>query len=188
MSPEHRAGDLGWKPDEAGLQFTERPAPAPVLRVLSVIPFMLAGAVGVISLVAWLAVLVFGAGIDRGPVWQWAAGRSPGEALTQVGLLILVGIACAAVVVGSIFATGIGFGASQPPWFWPLSEGIAGLAGLGLLAGRTMAPDTMEAIGLVGRDWYFAAGVVVFSIIVLGMRRRREGGDEHPDERAENHD
>jgi hypothetical protein len=173
VSRAPRPGDTDWRPDPASLPKDSRSDPSLTLRVLSVVPFMLAGAIGVIAVVAWLAVLVLGIGIDRGTVWQWAAGQPFGVVITQLGLLILVGVACAALVVGSIYATGIGFGTVQPRWFWALAEAICVALALALVAGKTVASDAMASIGLTGRDWFFALGVVVFSAIVIRMRHRR---------------
>lgn len=188
MSDGSKPGDAGWRPDPASQVDAGPSHPGLTLRVLSVVPFVLAGAIGVIALVSWLLVLVLGIGIDRGAVWQWAAGRSAGEVIVQGGLLILVGAACAALVVASIYATGIGFSVAQPRWFWPLSEGICVALALILVAGRTVAPDTMAAIGLSGQDWFFALGVIVFSAIVIRMRRRRAKTTSGGDDRVEGHD
>src|SRR5665647_1410848 len=82
------------------------PAPEPrlVLRVVSVIPFMLIGAFGVIATVAWVAVLVLGAGTDRGTVVAWARGKPVGEVVPQV--LLLVGPSIAPDFMKEIGLTG----------------------------------------------------------------------------------
>ena len=188
MSHGSKPGDVGWRPDPASQPDAGYSDPNLALRVLSVTPFVLAGAIGVIALVAWLLVLVLGIGIDRGAAWQWAAGRPAGEVIVQVGLLILVGVACAALVVGSIYATGIGFNVAQPRWFWPLAEAVCVALALILVAGKTAAPDTMAALGLSGRDWFFALGVIVFSAIVIRMRHRRAKTTRGSDGRVEGHD
>jgi hypothetical protein len=145
-----------------------------ILRTLSVIPFLLTGALGVVALATWLIVLVFGVGIARDSAWSWAAGRPVGEVIYQFMLLLLIGVACAAIIVLSIFATGIGFRTVQPRWFWRVTQGIFILIGLALGFGRTLAPVFMEDIGLTGRDWFFFFGLAVFSVLVTGARRRRQ--------------
>ena len=46
----------------------------------------------------------------------------------------------------------------------------------------------MAAIGLSGQDWFFALGVIVFSAIVIRMRRRRAKTTSGGDDRVEGHD
>jgi hypothetical protein len=156
------------------------PAPEPhlVLRVVSVIPFILAGAFGVIATVAWVAVLVLGAGTGRGNVLSWARGKPAGEVVLQVLLLVLIGVACAGVVVASIYATGYGVRAAQPRRFWFVAQAFFSVLGFLLLAGRSFAPTFMKEIGLTGREWFFAFGLVAFAMIVVGLRMRHEGDDE----------
>jgi hypothetical protein len=138
------------------------------------VPFVLTGAVGVIALVSWLLVLVFGLGIDRGPVWAWAAGRPAGEVLTQVGLLLLVGLACLGVVALAMTAATLGLRSAQPRWFWPAAEAVFAVLTLVLVATWTAAPEAVLAFGLTARDWYFAMGMAVFAMVVLHMRGRQE--------------
>jgi hypothetical protein len=181
VSPERKPGDPGWKPSEEDVLAAQQPEPGLALRVVSVIPFILAGAFGVIAFVAWLAVLVLGAGTDRGPAWSWAKGKPAGEVLTQFGLLILIGLLCAGVVALSIYATTYGFRTQQPRHFWGVAQWVFSALGFLLLAGRTLFPDFMKDIGLTGGQWYFAFGLVAFAMIVVGLRRRR-GADDEKDE------
>ena len=109
VSPERKPGDPGWKPSEEDILAAQAPRPQFALRVLSVLPFILFGAFSVIAFVAWIAVVVFGAGTDRGTVWQWAAGRSAGEVVTQLALALVIGLIPVGVAVLSIWATLRGF-------------------------------------------------------------------------------
>lgn len=160
------------------------PAPEPhlVLRVVSVIPFMLIGAFGVIATVAWVAVLVLGAGTDRGTVVAWARGKPVGEVVPQVLLLVLIGVICAGVVVVSIYATGYGVRALQPRRFWFVAQAVFSVLGCLLLVGPSIAPDFMKETGLTGRESFFAFGLIAFSMIVIGLRMRRVGDDEDGEE------
>ncbi len=176
MSRALRPGDVGWKPDPSSLAEAGDPDPGWLLRALSVAPFALAGAFGAIASFTWLLVLVFGAGIEREAAWRWAAGKPAAEVLPQVGLLLLIGATCVALVAASIWAATIALRHTQPRWFWPLAETCCALLGLALLAVRVWAPDTMAEMGLTSRDWYFALGVLGFSAIVFGMRSRQAAG------------
>lgn len=143
------------------------------LRLLSVVPFVLLGALGVIATVSWFVVLVLGVGLDRGPVWSWAEGRPFFESAGQVALLLLIGVACGGVVVISIYATLRGFGDRQPAWFWPLSEAVCLLVGGGLLFAQARAPQTLSELGLTGLDWIFTLAVVTYSAVVIHLRWRQ---------------
>jgi hypothetical protein len=181
VSPERRPGDPGWKPSEEDVLAAQGPEPGLILRVVSVIPFILAGAFAVIAFVAWFIVLVLGVGTDRGAVWTWAKGKPAGEVLAQVGLLVLIGLLCAGAVALSIYATTYGVRAQQPRHFWGIAQGVFSALGFLLLAGRTMFPSFMKDIGLTGGQWYFAFGLVAFAMIVVGLRMRRGGDDEEDD-------
>jgi len=181
VSPERKPGDPGWKPSEEDVLAAQRPEPGLILRVISVISFILAGAFGVIAFVAWIIVLVLGVGTNRGAVWMWAVGKPTREVLTQVGLLILIGLLCAGVVALSIYATTYGFRTQQPRHFWGIAQGVFSALGFLLLAGRTMFPGFMKDIGLTGGQWYFAFGLVAFAMIVVGLRMRPGGDDEEDD-------
>jgi len=181
VSPERKPGDPGWAPSEEDILAAQRPEPGLALRVVSVIPFILAGAFGVIAFVAWIVVLVLGVGTDRGAAWTWAKGKPAAEVVTQVGLLILIGFLCAGVVALSIYATTYGFRTQQPRYFWGIAQGVFSALGFLLLLGRTMFPDLMNSIGLTGGQWYFAFGLAAFAMIVVGLRIRRGGDDEDDD-------
>lgn len=158
------------------------------LRLLSVVPFVLLGALGVIATVSWFVVLVLGVGLDRGAVWAWAAGRPFFEGAGQVVLLLLVGVACGGVVVLSIYATLRGFGDRQPAWFWPLSEAVCLLVGGGLLLAQAQTPQTLSEIGLTGLDWVFTLAVVTYSAVVIHLRWRQARRAAPPRAREEAHD
>ena len=178
MSPDRKPGDAGWKPSEEDVLAAQGPEPGLVLRVVSVLPFVLGGAFGVIAFVAWIVMLVLGVGTDRGAVWTWAEGRPAGEVVVQVGLLILIGLACAGVVALSIYATAYGFRTRQPRHFWAVAAGRVLGSGVRPAPGALQFPEFMEDIGLTGGQWYFAFGVVAFAMIVVGLRMRRGGDDE----------
>lgn len=177
MSPERKPGDPGWKPSEEDVRAAQQPQGGLLLRVVSVVPFIGLGALGVLALVSWVAVMVLGVGTGRGAVWTWARGRSAGDVLAQVALMLLIGAACAALTGLAIFATAYGVRPRQPAFFWRLSAAFfAGLVVL-LAWGRAAYPALMRDLGLAGVNWWFVSACLVFSVAVAGLRLRLSGQD-----------
>jgi len=174
VSPERKPGDPGWKPSEEDILAAQEPRPQFALRVLSVLPFILFGAFSVIAFVAWLAVVIFGVGTDRGAVWQWAAGRSAWEVVTQLALAIVIGLVPVGVAVLSIWATLRGFGESPALHFWLFTEIVFAAAALALVLGRARWPELMQSIALKGTEWWFAFVVVAYAMTMAHLRVRRD--------------
>jgi hypothetical protein len=174
VSPERKPGDPGWTPSDEDIKAAQAPRPQFGLRVLSVLPFILFGAFSVIAFVAWLAVVVFGAGTDRGAVWQWAAGRSAGEVAAQLALALVVGLVPVGLAILSIWATLRGFSESPALLFWLFTEIVFAAACLALVLGRMQWPELMQSIALKGTEWWFAFVVVAYSMTVAHLRVRRD--------------
>jgi hypothetical protein len=174
MSPERKPGDPGWKPSAEDIRAAQVPRPQFALRVLSVLPFVLFGAFSVIAFVAWIAVVIFGAGTDRGTVWQWASGRSAGEVVSQLALALAIGLVPVAVAVLSIWATMRGFSDGPALYFWLFTEIVFAVAALALVVGRVKWPGFMESIALKGTEWWFAFVVVAYSMTMAHLRVRRD--------------
>jgi hypothetical protein len=174
MSPDRKPGDPGWKPSEEDIRAAQAPRPQFALRVFSVLPFILFGAFSVIAFVAWIAVVVFGAGTDRGTLWQWAAGRSAGEVVSQVALAVVIGAVPVAVTVLSIWATMRGTSDRPQLFFWLSTEIVFAAAALALVLGRMQWPEFMDSIALEGTQWWFAFVVVAYSMTVAHLRVRRD--------------
>ena len=184
MSPERKPGDPGWKPSEEDIRAAQVPRPQFALRVLSVLPFILFGAFSVIAFVSWVAVVIFGAGTDRGTLWQWAAGRSAGEVISQVALAIVIGLIPVGIAVLSIWATLRGFSDEPALYFWLFTEIIFAAAALALVVGRAKWPAFMDSVALKGTEWWFAFVIVAYSMTVAHLRVRRDrrtlaAEDEH---------
>ncbi|MCX6372438.1 MAG: hypothetical protein NTX16_05030 [Actinobacteria bacterium] len=174
MSPRGRPGDPGWKPSDQDILAAQAPRPQFALRLFSVLPFILFGAFSVIALVAWIAVVVFGAGTSRGAVWQWAAGRSVGEVLSQLALAVVIGLIPVGVAVLSMWATLRGFSGSPALFFWLFTEVVFAAAALVLVLGRVQWPEFMASIALKGTEWWFAFVVVAYSMTMAHLRVRRD--------------
>jgi hypothetical protein len=178
VSPERKPGEHGWKPSEEDISAAQQPGSGIVLRALSVIPFVALGVLGVLALVAWVAVFVFGVGNINGAVWTWAHGKPAAEVVTQVALLLLLGLACAAVAGLSIFATAYGFKERQPRFFWPAAETLWGALLVLLVWASASHPALMRDLGLTGVQWWFTFLWLAFAMVVAGLRLRRAGHDE----------
>jgi len=174
MSPERKPGDPGWKPSEEDILAAQVPRPQFALRVFSVLPFILFGAFSVIAFVAWIAVVIFGSGTDRGAVWQWAAGRGVGEIVSQLALAIVIGLIPVGVAVLSMWATLRGFSDSPAIFFWLFTEIVFAAGALALVVGRMKWPELMESVALKGTEWWFAFAVVAYSMTMAHLRVRRD--------------
>jgi len=174
VSPERKPGDPGWKPSEDDIRAAQAPRPQFALRVLSVLPFILFGAFSVIAFVSWIAVVIFGVGTDRGAVWQWAAGRSAGEVVSQLALALVIGLVPVAVAVLTIWATMRGFSDGPALYFWLFTEIVFAAAALALVVGRVKWPELMESVALKGTEWWFAFVIVAYSMTMAHLRVRRD--------------
>lgn len=185
MSRAAKPGDVHWHADDVPLPGPGTTGGSLLLRVLSIIPFVLLGAISAIATAAWVLVLVLGVGLERGAVWSWASGKPLSVIVSQTGLLLLIGIGCVALVVVSLYAASIGFGSTEPRWFWPVAEASAFLLLAGLIAGRALAPGELAEAGFTDRDWYLAFAVMVYSAVVMRLRRRSAAGRRRRDLREE---
>jgi hypothetical protein len=174
VSPERKPGDPGWKPSDEDILAAQAPRPQFALRVFSVLPFILFGAFSVIAFVSWIAVAVLGVGTDRGAVWQWAAGRSAGEVVSQLALALVIGLVPVGVAVLSIWATLRGFSERPALYFWLFTEIVFAAAALALVLGRVQWPEFMDSIALKGTEWWFAFIVVAYSMTMAHLRVRRD--------------
>ncbi len=105
----------------------EGPTVDVVIRALSVIPFVLAAALGLIAIVSWVLIIVLGVG-SGDPIWQVAKGLSAAELLWQLLLAILIAILPAGVTLIASWATVRGFREDSSRTFWTVVQGLWGLA------------------------------------------------------------
>lgn len=174
MGEAERPGGRRWKPSEEEIRASQEAAPGLGLRLVSIIPFGLIGAFSVIAIVAWFAVIVFGAGTDRGALWTWASGRPAGEVIAQVALAVVFGLIPVGLLVLCIWATMRGFGTEPALYFWLFTEMTFAALALALLLGRVQYPEFMEDVALSGREWWFALAIVGFGMTVAHLRARRD--------------
>lgn len=142
------------------------------LRALSVLPFLLVAAIGLIAIVSWVLIIVFGAGSAE-PIWDAVEGMSGGELVWQLLLAVLIGAAAVLVTALGSWATSHGFREDSGRPFWIMTQGVWGLAAVGLVYAERMWQGSLQDIGLSGLEWWFGLGVVAFAMILAGVRLRR---------------
>jgi hypothetical protein len=147
-------------------------SPAVIVRALSVVPFLLLAAFGLIGVISWVLIILFGVG-DAEPIWQAVQGLSAGQLLWQLLLAVIIGLVPLLVALGSSWATARGFSQDASRTFWTVVQGLWGLIGIGLIALRQFRQAWLTDLGLSGFDWWFLFGMVAFAMILAGMRLRR---------------
>jgi hypothetical protein len=149
-----------------------------LLRGASVVPFVMLGVMAVIAVVAWVLVFVFGLGLEEGPVWDWAEGRSGWEVISQVGLALLAGLVPVGVLVLSMLATSYGVRERQAAWFWPLTQVVFMAVVLLLVALDQYRPGALADAGISGRDWWLIFGWAAYAVVMSGLRMRAARRDK----------
>ena len=158
--------------DEERATGPEGPSADIVVRALSVVPFLLLSAFGLIGVISWVLIILFGAG-DADPIWVAVRGLSFGELVWQLLLAILIGLVPLLVALGASWAASRGFGGESSRMFWTVVQGLWGLAGLGLIAVRQFRQAWLTDAGLSDFNWWFLFGMVAFAMILAGARMRR---------------
>jgi hypothetical protein len=158
--------------DEERAVGPEGPSADIVLRALSVVPFLLAAAVGLIAIVSWVLIILFGVGSAE-PIWESVQGLSAGELVWQLFLAVVIGVVPVIVTLGASWATAHGFREDAGRPFWTMAEGVWGLIAIGLVYVDRTRQGWLDDAGLSGIDWWFALAVVAFAMILAGIRLRR---------------
>ena len=158
--------------DEERAAGPDGPSADVVVRALSVIPFVLTAALGLIGAVSWVLIIVLGVG-SGDPIWQVARGLSVAELLWQVLLAVLIGLVPVGITLIASWATSRGFGADSGRPFWTAVQALWGLAAIALVVVDRTRQVWIEELGFSALDWWFMFGVVAFGMILAGVRLRR---------------
>ncbi len=158
--------------DEERAAGPEGPTGEVAVRALSVAPFLLVAALGLIGIVSWVIILLLGGG-SGDPIWIALRGLSLGGLLWQLVLAVLIGLTPLLVTLGASWAAARGFRPDSGRTFWVVTQGLWGLAGIGLVYVIRVRGDLLAEYGFSATDWWFAFGVVAFAMILAGVRLRR---------------
>lgn len=166
-------GDIGWRPDPADAQGGGLDEPGLALRLLSVAPFFIAGITGVLALVGWVFVFVLGVGTQP-TIWAWARGRPSIEVAGQVALVLLLGLACAALTALAMIAALRGLRAAAGRRFWIVTQVTAGALAVAMVVVERRFPAFFDELGIGGWEWWLLFSVVALAMVTANLRMRRE--------------
>jgi hypothetical protein len=162
-----------WEPDEDDIRRSQIPERGVVLRGLSVVPFALFAALGLIAAISWALVIVFGLGGGE-PIWNWAKGHTLAHVLGQLLLAVGIGLIPVGVTVLASWAVIHGFRERPSRYFWPAAQLFWSVLAVGLVYVSRARHEWLDAIGLNATDRWFGFAVVAFAMITAGLRIRAQ--------------
>lgn len=158
--------------DEERAAGPDGPSADVVVRALSVIPFVLLAALGLIGAISWVLIIVLGIGSNE-PIWKVAQGLSAAQLLWQILLAVLIGLVPVGITLIASWAAGRGFSEYSGRPFWTVVQTLWGIAAVGLVLVDRTRQAWIEEMELSALDWWFMFGVVAFGMILAGVRLRR---------------
>lgn len=158
--------------DEERAAGPDGPSADVVVRALSVIPFVLLAALGLIGAISWVLIIVLGIGSNE-PIWKVAQGLSAAQLLWQILLAVLIGLVPVGITLIASWAAGRGFSEYSGRPFWTVVQTLWGIAAVGLVLVDRTRQAWIEQMELSALDWWFMFGVVAFGMILAGVRLRR---------------
>jgi hypothetical protein len=162
-----------WEPDEDDVRRSQVPQRGSAVRGLSVVPFALVAALGLIAAISWALLIVFGLGGGE-PIWDWAKGHTLGHVLAQILLAVGIGLMPVAVTLLASWAVIHGFRQHPSRYFWPAAQVFWGVIMIGLVVVDRARHQWLDSIGLTATDWWFGFAVVAFAMIMAGLRLRAQ--------------
>jgi hypothetical protein len=147
------------------------PRPGLLLRLVSIVPFLLLAVSGIVATIGWFLIIVLGGG-RRDPIWAWAASRSARDAVPQIAAAVGLGIFVFGIVMVSMWAALHGLEATSGKLFWRLAEAAFFLLAVTLTVVVATQPDFVGELGMSRGEWLLGFGFIGFSLSVFRLRER----------------
>jgi hypothetical protein len=143
-----------------------------LLRVASVVPFVMIGAVAAVAAVILPLMLIIGPG-SLEPVWRLARGRSAAWYVVSLAEFAGLELVTLGVLRLSILATIHGVKARPRKWFFPvvLAVALAGVAALVVL--KVATPASLARAGMSTTHWLVLLLVVGCTAVLAALRVRQ---------------
>jgi hypothetical protein len=143
-----------------------------VLRVVSVVPFVMIGALAAVAAVVLPLVLIIGPG-SLEPIWRVARGRSAAWYVVSAAEVVGLELVPLAALRLSILATTHGVRERPSRWFFPLVLAVALVAVVALVVLRAATPASLARAGVSTADWLVPLLTVGCTAVLAALRVRQ---------------
>ena len=146
-----------------------------LLRVFSVVPFVMIGALAAAAAVVLPLLLIIGPGLD--PIWRVARGRSAAWYVVSLAEFVGLELVPLATLRLSILATTHGVKQRPKAWFFPLVLAVALAGVVALVVLKVDTPASLARAGLSTTRWLVVTlGVVGCTAVLAALRVRQARG------------
>lgn len=147
-----------------------------LLRVLSVVPFVMVGALAAIAAVVLPLLLIIGPG-SLEPIWRVGRDRAAGWYVVAVAEVVGLELVTLGVVRVSILATMHGVRERPNRWLFPLVLAVALAVVVALVVLKVAMQASLARAGVSTADWlvtlFAAGGTAVLAALRVRQARRR---------------
>jgi hypothetical protein len=164
-------GGVSSKLDAPGEEASLTVEPGFALRIASIVPFLLVTLLGIVALMGWFLVVFLGGG-GRDPIEVLVASGTVRHTLPQVAQAIGLGIPVLGITLLSMWAAMHGLARSSGRLFWRVTEFVFSLLTAVLLLVAVTKPDFVTQLGVSGRQWFVAFGILGYTLVVCRLRER----------------
>lgn len=164
--------DMAWRLDAEGEILALPPEWGIGLRFASVLPFLLATLLGIVSLIGWCFVILLG-GARREPIWVLMADGTLEVGRSQLALAFGLGFAALGVTLLSMWASFHGLAGSSGRVFWRGTQIIALLLAAALAFAAVSRADFLASLEVSWTYWVGAYAVLCYALVMCQLRLRR---------------